>query len=163
MNTRSISGGPTTRVAQGYSPAWSPSGAEIAFVRGASLLAVDLDTSVERTIVDAAGTCPEGAEISIAGPDFSPDGRRLVFALICDDGRFAWTSAGVVHADGTGLRWLQLDNLETTRLAWSPDGTRLAFVVESTEWRIGTVKLDGTGQTSVVRGDGGVAYLDPDW
>ncbi|MEK6276020.1 MAG: hypothetical protein AABM30_11895 [Actinomycetota bacterium] len=165
VSTRSISGGTTAPVAQGYGPAWSPSGAEIAFVRGTSLRAVDLDTKVERTIVDVTSACAEGIyEISIAGPDWSPDGRRLVFAVVCDDGRFASTSAGVVHADGSGLRWLRrLDSLDTTRLAWSPDGARVAFVSENPKRRIGTVKLDGTGQTMVVRDDGGAAYLDPDW
>jgi TolB protein len=163
VNTRSISGGPATQVAQGYSPAWSPSGAEIAFVRATSLLAVDPDTTVERTIVDVARECLEGSEVSIAGPDWSPDGRRLVFAVVCDDGRFASTSAGVVQADGSGLRWLQLNDPAPTRLAWSPGGARLAFVAESANRRIATVKLDGTGQTTVVRDDGGAAYLDPDW
>jgi Tol biopolymer transport system component len=163
VNMRSISGGPATRLAQGFSPAWSPTGAEIAFVSGASVLAVDLDTKVERTIVDLARTCVEGSEVSIAGPDWSPDGTRLVFAVVCDDGRFASTSAGIVQADGSGLRWLRLNDPAPTRLAWSPDGARLAFVAESDTRRIGTVKLDGTGQTTVVRDDGGAAYLDPDW
>ncbi len=163
VNTRSVSGGPATRVAQGYSPAWSPRGAEIAFVRGTSLLAVHPDTKVERTIVDLARGCPEGSETSIAGPDWSPDGTRLVFAVVCDDGRFASTSAGIVLADGSGLRWLQLNDLAPTRLAWSPGGARLAFVAESESRQIGTVKLDGTSLTTVVRGDGGAAYLDPDW
>jgi Tol biopolymer transport system component len=162
VNTRSISSGPVTRLAQGYSPAWSPRGAEIAFVRGTTLLAVDSDTKVERTILDVARECGEGSEVSIAGPDWSPDGRRLGFALVCDDGRFASTSAGVVQADGSGLRWLQSNDLAPTRLAWSPGGARLAFVAES-ESPVGTVKLDGTGRTTVVRDDGGAAYLDPDW
>jgi Tol biopolymer transport system component len=163
VSTRSISRGPATSVAQGDSPAWSPSGAEIAFVRGTSLLAVDPDTKVERTIVDVVQVCLEGSEVSIVGPDWSPDGRRLVFAVVCDDGRFASTSAGVVQADGSGLRWLMLNDLATARLAWSPDGARLAFVAESTKRRIGTVKLDGTGRTTVVRDESGAAYLDPDW
>jgi TolB protein len=163
INTRRVSGGPATPVAQGNSPAWSPSGPEIALVRGTSLLAVDSETKAERTIVDVARACVEGSEVSIAGPDWSPDGRRLVFAVVCDDGRFASTSAGIVHADGSGLRWLQSNDLAPTRLAWSPDGARLAFVAESESRRIGTVKLDETGQTTVVRGDGGAAYLDPDW
>jgi len=163
VTTRSVRGGPATQVTQGYSPAWSPSGAEIAFVRGTSLMAVDPHTRVERTIVDFAQACTGGSEVSIAGPDWSPDGRRLVFAAVCDDGRFASTSAGIVHADGSGLRWLRSNGFAPTRLAWSPDGARLAFVAESERRQIGTVKLDGTGQTTVVRDDAGAAYLDPDW
>ena len=82
MNTRSVSGGPATQVAQGYSPAWSPRGAEIAFVRGTSLLAVDPEHKGGTDDRGLARECPEGSETSIAGPDWSPDGTRLVFAVV---------------------------------------------------------------------------------
>jgi Tol biopolymer transport system component len=163
VSIRPVSRGPARQVASGFSPAWSPAGGEIAFVRGASLLAVDLATGVERTIADASTICPPGNETSIEVPDWSPDASKLVFAVVCDDGRFASTSAEIVSADGTGLRTLPIDGLDTARLAWSPDGTRVAFVAESERLRIGTSKLDGTGQTTVVRDASGGAYLDLDW
>ncbi len=151
VSIRSVNRGPARRVAAGFSPAWSPAGGEIAFVRGASLFAVSLATGVERTIADASTICPPGNETSIAVPDWSSDASKLVFAVVCDDGRFASTSAEIVSADGTGLRALPIDGLDTARLAWSPDGTRVAFVAESERLRIGTSRLDGTGRTAVVR------------
>ena len=52
-------------------------------------------------------------------PSWSPDGTRLVFT----DGHDLW----VVNADGTGLRRLTSDGVETTsRPDWSPDGTTIA-------------------------------------
>jgi TolB protein len=160
---RRISGGTAMRIVDGYSPAWSPNRGEIAFVRGTRILAVDLASRVERTIADVSSSCPGGYETSIGGPDWSPNGTRLVYAVICDDGRFPFTSAEVVRADGTERRALRLNGLDTTRLAWSPDGARVAFVAENEKRRVGTAKLDGTGLTTVVRDTGGAAYLDPDW
>jgi Tol biopolymer transport system component len=164
VKIRSLSGGPATTVAQGFSPAWSPTGEEIAFVREKRIMAVDLSTKVERTILDLTTGCSgEVFDSSIQGPDWAPDGRQLVFALTCDDGRFASTGAGVVRADGSGLRGLPLDDLAPAGLAWSPDGARVAFVTENEGRPLQTVKLDGTGRTTAVKDSGGVAYLDPDW
>jgi TolB protein len=160
--TISARGGSTRRVVAGDSPAWSP-GAEIAFVRGTRLLVFDLRTGTERAIVDVASTCPEGYERYLYGPDWSPDGKRLVYAVVCDDGRFASISPEVVGADGHGRTALRVGELQPARLAWSPDGARVAFVPDDELRRIGTAKLDGTGRTTVVRGTGGAAYLDPDW
>ena len=163
VNVRPVNRGPGRLVTAGFSPAWSPAGGEIAFVRGTGLFAVDLATGAERTIADASTICPPGNETSISVPDWSADARKLVFAVVCDDGRFASTVAEVVSADGTGLRALPIDGLDTARIAWSPDGRRVAFVTESERLRIATSRLDGTGRTAVVRDESGAAYLDLDW
>jgi Tol biopolymer transport system component len=163
VSIRAVSGGPAERIADGFSPAWSPRRAEIAFVRGTRLLAFDLQSGVERTIVDAALSCPQRSETTLLGPDWSPDGGWLNFALVCDDGRFVTASAEVVAADGSGLRDLRIDDLATTRLAWSPDGARVAFVTDQAGRRVGTIRLDGTRRKAVVADAGGAAYVDPDW
>jgi Tol biopolymer transport system component len=163
ISIRAVSHGPARRIAAGYSPAWSPGGGEIAFVRDARVLAIDLGTGVERTIADGSSVCDQGSETSIAGPDWAPDANTLVFAVVCDEGRFASTSAVLVSADGTGRRTLPIDGLDTARLAWSPDGTRVVFVAEGGRVRIRTSKLDGTARTAVLRDESGAAYLDPDW
>jgi Tol biopolymer transport system component len=163
ISIRAVSHGPALRIAAGYSPAWSPAGGEVAFVRDTRLLAVDLATGLERTIANASTTCAPGNETSLYGPDWAPDASRLLFAVVCDDGRFASTSAQVVSADGSGRRTLPIDGLDTASLAWSPDGTRVVFVAEDERARVGTSKLDGSGQTAVVKDESGAAYLDPDW
>ena len=49
-------------------------------------------------------------------------------------------------------------------MAWSPDGTRLAFAYEPARYpnyEIATAKLDGTDVTTVTSGAG--LDRDPDW
>jgi Tol biopolymer transport system component len=162
--TISARGGSATRVVAGDSPAWSPSGAEIAFVRATRLLVFDLGTRSERAIVDIGSSCPGStSEASLYGPDWAADGRRLLYAVACDDGRFISMSAEFVGSDGSGRRTVPVGELQPSRLAWSPDGARVAYIPDDEMRRLGTVKLDGTGRTTVVRGTGGAAYIDPDW
>ncbi len=157
-------GGTPRRLAEGHTPAWSPNGAEIAFVRGLRVLAVNLESGAERELVNYERSCPGDEEFStIAGVDWSPNGERIVVALVCDDGRFASVSPDIVRANGTGSMPFPLrDNLHPTRLAFSPDGRRVVFVTEEASPRMGTVTLDGKGRTAVLRGDAG-QVLDPDW
>ena len=68
---------------------------------------------------------------NLAGPQWSPDGSQIVFTLRPpenpDLGR-----AYVVNVDGSGLRRLskfepQIATVDEEHLAWSPDGTKVAF------------------------------------
>ncbi|WP_375773449.1 hypothetical protein NR798_22095 [Archangium gephyra] len=76
------------------------------------------------------------------GAAISLDGRRVAYAEKDETNRVVgpWSSLFVVDADGTGrreimkLRQLELPQGMLTRggsFVWSPDGTRLAFVLES--------------------------------
>jgi TolB protein len=157
-------GGTPRRLAEGHTPAWSPKGAEIAFVRGLRIVAVNLESGAERELVNYERSCLGAEELStIAGLDWSPNGERIVVALVCDNGRFASVSPDIVRANGSGSVPFPLrDNLHPTRLAFSPDGRRVVFVTEEVNVRMGTATLDGRGRTAVLRGDAG-QVLDPDW
>jgi Tol biopolymer transport system component len=125
---------------------------------------VNLESHAERELVNYERSCPGNVEFStIAGVDWSPNGERIVVALVCDNGRFASVSPDIVRANGTGRVLFPLrDFLHPSRLAFSPDGRRVVFIAEETDPRMGTVTLDAKNRTAVLRGDAG-QVLDPDW
>src|SRR5262249_19653017 len=98
-----------------------------------------------------SGTGP-GSSANTAGPmpDWSPDGKRLVFDTQDASGLPAvW----VVGSDGTGLRRLQT-GVAAQRPAWSPDGRRIAFGAALAGARAGiwVAGADGSHARQVTRG-----------
>lgn len=59
------------------------------------------------------------------GPRWSPDGTRLIFATVAEDGRI---STATLDADDTGFATFEISDptLNVACWGWSPDGTRLA-------------------------------------
>jgi Tol biopolymer transport system component len=158
-----VGGGASRFVAAGTMPAWSPRARDLALVRGLGVVLVDLSSGAERTLADYSRVCPIANELTaIAGLDWSSDGQRLLVTVVCDDGRFSSASAQVVRADGEGGTALPIDDIFPTRVAFSPDGRRVAFVTELGSQRIATERLDGTARTSVLRAEEGQVF-DPDW
>ena len=114
--------GDATYGSSGRGPAWSPDGEKIAYSKipgpsvGFAIYTMDADgmSQTRLTFGDSYRT----------DPNWSPDGKRIVF-----DAHF---DIGVVNADGTGVT--QLTNFgEDTLVAaplWSPDGSKIAFSME---------------------------------
>jgi Tol biopolymer transport system component len=106
-----------TRLTEGDSPAWSPNGSRIAFVRDGMILVMDVVTRSERLVT--IGNWPA----------WSPDGTKIAFT----------SAAGisVMNANGSDVRtlirhdfrddtWKDWD-MGVGKPAWSPDGRRIAF------------------------------------
>lgn len=106
------------------SPAWSPDGAQVAFVRfrnaGSSIFLVDADGTGLRRLT------PKGRFIYDYSPGWAPDGLQIVFSRSdADEIVGLWT----IGTDGTGLVQLTGDpNVSDYSPVWSPDGSQLAFV-----------------------------------
>lgn len=125
---------------QHFAPAWSPDGSSIAFV--SDWVAYDFVFDIYVSKVD-------GSEITqltqgfafwpdlkyYLHPVWSPDGSRIAFVygsiINSSDMRFR---VAVMQADGTGkqdLAWAGdipwRDLLDPGSIAWSPDGSRIAF------------------------------------
>jgi Tol biopolymer transport system component len=125
----------------GYSrPRWSPDGRQLAFLRGGQLWTMRADGTAKRRLTTRAAS----------GPSWSPDGRNIAFAsLSCTGGpgvyRISATAAGAAPQVlfPTGCRGVALPaappatSTESGGLnerlrgddavAWSPDGTQVAF------------------------------------
>jgi hypothetical protein len=82
-----------------------------------------------------------------SSPDWSPDGRRLVFQHYLNATEF--NRIETIRADGTGLRIVfEPRNLKASNPVFSPDGTKIAFSYES-GMDIWKINPDGTGLTDV--------------
>jgi len=119
-------------------PSWSPDGKTVVFVQRfedtaeTQVATVDVATLKVRIV-----PLPEAA---YASPVFSPDGQWL--ALDADN------VLSLVHPDGSGLHAVAPGT--AVGAAWSPDGTRLATIVESSpgSFQLAVVDVaDGTVQT----------------
>lgn len=134
-------------------PDWSPDGRSIAYARlpGSGALPKDGSFAQQIFVVGATGgrirqlTAYDRFPGGAAGPDWSPDGRRLLLAgRVAAGERVPW-AVYVVRSDRTGLRKL-IDNAADP--AWSPDGKRIAF---SRRGDIYTVAADGSSVRRVTR------------
>jgi Tol biopolymer transport system component len=94
----------------GSSPAWSPDGRRLAFVRGDGVYVVRRDGTRMIRVArrDDPGT-----------PAWSPDGRRLAFVLPGE--------LRLVDAGGRRERVLARGAGSGTSASWSPDGRRIAY------------------------------------
>lgn len=140
------------------SPRWSPDGKRIAFSMFRSMS--DLYTT-DIWVVGADGTGltnltrTQTYQARNAGPEWSPDGKRILFYAnrrVHPDNDMA--QIYVMNADGSAPQQLS-KSLERyhSNPQWSPDGTRILFSLPvGVCGTLHVMKTDGTGVTDVTSG-----------
>jgi WD40 repeat protein len=139
---------------------WSPDGTRIALgARGGALYTVDVRSGERSLLVRLPGEEPPSVDdevlSSIDEVLWSPDGAHIAVenALLDGDGRLYVGDAG-----GSNVRVL-VDDFDPLGVAWSPDGTRLAYA----EWsgaklRIFVAPMDGAAPAEIVVSIAGCAF-----
>jgi Tol biopolymer transport system component len=129
-----------------YRPSWSPDGKKVAFLRLYDLFVMNGDGTGLRNLTNGAGIVPS------AQPVWSPDGSTILFSMSPSYSSVA-LDVWRVHPDGSGLAKVTTDGLFNGEAGWSPDGSRIVYVrntsdgVSQTEDRgIYTIAPDGTGR-----------------
>jgi Tol biopolymer transport system component len=141
----------TQNPSRDMTPAYSPDGSKIAF----SASRATSTSTFEIYVMNADGTDPRmvfGDRAISASPTWAPDGKSIVFANDREDGRIGNFELFSVGLYGSGLRRLTTRAGYDADAAFSPDGTKLAFVSATDgNAEIYTMNADGTGMMRVTR------------
>ncbi len=133
-------GGAPVKLGEGHAPVASPDGERVLFLHDGAVFTV-----APREGARAEPLFRTRGRVDSLG--FSPDGRRLAFA--CRRGDHSLIGV-YTFADQT-LRWLDASMSFDARPAWSPDGTRIAFLrIPSTHDRLG-ITSHRTGDPWTIR------------
>jgi TolB protein len=132
-----------------FGPTWSDDGAWLAYGVGLPFSPVaDVDIWKSRTDGSEAVNLTPDSDANDALPDFSPDGRRIVFRSTRDGNKEIY----LMNADGTGLRRLTETEATNTMPSFSSAGDRIAFVsTRDGDYEIYILDLGEDGSPGEVR------------
>jgi WD40 repeat protein len=138
----------------------SPDGGEMAFASDV-LSDKNMDIVIAERDGNSLRILTPWAESSETYPDWSPDGRNIVFASTMGaDNHNIW----IIGADGEGPVQLTSHPAEDHQPRWSPDGAQIAFISERTGKReLWVMDADGSNKRPVTLRVARYQVNDPAW
>jgi len=127
-----------------WGPTWSADGAWLAFGVGAPFGEGSAKVDIWKSRPDGsqAVNLTSDSSANDAWPDFSPDGRRIVFRSARDGNQEIY----LMNADGTGVRRLTWHEATDTMPAFSSRGDRIAFTSQRDgDYEIYILQLNADG------------------
>jgi TolB protein len=127
-----------------WGPTWSADGAWLAFGVGAPFGKGSAKVDIWKSRPDGsqAVNLTSDSSANDAWPDFSPDGRRIVFRSARDGNQEIY----LMNADGTGVRRLTWHEATDTMPAFSSRGDRIAFTSQRDgDYEIYILQLNADG------------------
>ena len=122
-----------------FAPRWSPDGQTILYS-----MAVSGNTDVYKISASGNGTpvkLTSSPGIDVGG-SFSPDGRQIVF----ESDRSGSQQIYVMNADGSNQRRISFGGGRYATPEWSPRADLIAFTRIAGDFRVGTMRPDGSGE-----------------
>jgi Tol biopolymer transport system component len=149
-------------------PMWSPDGKRLVFeihnsrrgkpAGGQALMIINSNGSGKRRLTPWSLHAGDH-------PDWSPDGKQILFRTIRPNDEFRGGTMYTIHPDGTGLTKLRAGSPQAMILnsSFSPDGTSITYAASGTGGQpdIFVMNADGTGERAITQ----TAEWDsgPDW
>jgi TolB protein len=121
-----------------FAPRWSPDGQTILYS-----MAIGGNTDIYKIPVNGGTPVKLSSAPGIdVGGSFSPDGKQIVF----ESDRSGSQQIYIMNADGSNQRRITFGGGRYATPEWSPRGDLIAYTRIAGDFRVGTMRPDGTGE-----------------
>jgi dipeptidyl aminopeptidase/acylaminoacyl peptidase len=137
---------------------WSPDGRSIAFVSQGAIWSVGIKGGQPVRLTEGRHGAGDPRTAADRDPQWSPDGKWILFVT----GQRGNADLALVSADGLTTTFLTDSPADEEHAAWSPDGTRIAYIERASDYfsgRVVVADLDKT--TGHFRSEPRVLYTAP--
>ena len=121
------------RLIRGDAPAWSPTANQIAFRRWEEGTDIVYRINIDKTGLTAIARVPIDGRIVpfsyLDPPSWSPDGKRIAVGLDHQHYQSGHSRIRIHNVDGTKFGEIPTQSQRVTQIAWSADGSHLAYVL----------------------------------